>query len=1035
MGESWAAANSRAPEAWAEESERLKRLRDRLNKFVDYLHTKRKNGLTPHYAMGVRVRDRDMAERVQFTWPRSDQHNKDQLQQMREAADTLSVQAKAVGSVSDNPFRLVAESDWSPPWQAELVDRASALSSKARVANDAVTALLEAVQIDLPDRTLPRLEALADLASVLVESHRKQTAFALDAGGLDRIDALKEAADQLKAYAAARADLSTPYAPMAWRELDGEDIARRWDDAVHTWWPKRLFAKYSIVKELRAAGAKGKPDPGHDAPVLTALRNAGEAIDRLGRSISFLAFWDAHDTDVNATLALHDLGTRARKAVSTLADDATEYAEVNGRVRALLQEGNDLLAPEAVVGRKAEEYISAFDGLQSAAKSFETRSGRNVRELFVEHGHTLGVMRDTVEAVIARKDGLQKWCAWRNRRVQAIDLGLAPLVEGVERGHVPVDEITETFEAAYCDWWSTRLFGEDEELRTWSPEEHTDAIEKFRVADETFQQLTADYIAAKLCGQIPDQANPPRHRQWSRVKTLIQQRRPRTAIRQLFEDLPEPISKLAPCMMMSPLSIAQYLPAEQSLFDVVIFDEASQLTVWDAVGAIARGRQTIVAGDPKQMPPTNFFARADDDPDDDVYYEGDMESILDELRTANVPEKTLNLHYRSRRESLIAFSNAKYYGNELVTFPAPVHPDHSVRLVKPDGFYARGQARHNVGEAKAVVQEISRRLKSDDPAERKLSIGVVTFNAEQQSLILDLLDKKRSGNPDMEWAFSEESGHEPVFVKNLENVQGDERDVILFSVTYGPDQAGHVTMNFGPLNRDGGERRLNVAMTRARSEMVVFSTLKAEDINLARTNALAVHHLKHFLEYAERGAKVLGTEVRGSVGDFETPFETAVARALQDKGWALHPQIGVSAYRIDIGIVHPDKPGVYLAGVECDGAMYHSSAYARERDKIRQSVLEGLGWTLFRVWSTDWWLDKQSALNKIDAQLRDHLRVVREADAGNGETVGDTQPQHQRAAHAVSADANTHQPPENGTEGDNTGGTQRPFDFPFDLNS
>ncbi len=421
---------------------------------------------------------------------------------------------------------------------------------------------------------------------------------------------------------------------------------------------------------------------------------------------------------------------------------------------------------------------------------------------------------------------------------------------------------------------------------------------------------------------------------------------------------------------------------------MVIFDEASQITVWDAVGAIARGKQVIVAGDPKQMPPTNFFNRAEDDQDGDVD-EGDLESILDELRSASVPECTLNLHYRSRRESLIAFSNSRYYEDRLVTFPAPVHPDRGVRLVRPHGFYARGAARTNEGEAQAIVGEVVRRLTSDDANEREPSIGVVTFNSEQQSLILDLLDKARNANPGIEWAFAEDA-QEAVFVKNLETVQGDERDVILFSVTYGPDRSGHVTMNFGPLNRDGGERRLNVAMTRARSEMIVFSTLRPDQIDLSRTSFRAVTDLKHFLEYAERGPAALGAAVKGSLGDFESPFETAVARALQDRGWALHPQVGVSSYRVDIGIVHPDAPGAYLAGVECDGATYHSAAYARERDKIRQQVLDALGWTLFRVWSTDWWINKAHALEKLDRQLREHLeadqaRRAAESEAGQSE--------------------------------------------------
>ena len=377
------------------------------------------------------------------------------------------------------------------------------------------------------------------------------------------------------------------------------------------------------------------------------------------------------------------------------------------------------------------------------------------------------------------------------------------------------------------------------------------------------------------------------------------------------------------------------------------------------------------------MPPTNFFARADDDPDGDIDVEGDLESILDEMLAASIPDRTLSLHYRSRKESLIAFSNSRYYDNQLITFPGPVYPDNGVQLVRTNGFYARGKARHNQGEAKAIVAEILRRITHEDASVRRQSIGVVTFNSEQQTLVEDLLDQARSGRPDIEWAFTPESGIEPVFVKNLETVQGDERDVIMFSITYGPDQADHMTMNFGPLNREGGERRLNVAISRARSEMLVFSTLSPDRIDLSRTQAKAVADLKHFLEYAERGPAALGAAVHGSIGDFESPFETAVARALRDKGWDVHPQVGVSAYRINLGIVHPDESGVYLAGVECDGAMYHSSAFARERDKIRQAVLEGLGWTLFRVWSTDWWIHQAKALDTLHESLTLELKTDR----------------------------------------------------------
>ena len=500
--------------------------------------------------------------------------------------------------------------------------------------------------------------------------------------------------------------------------------------------------------------------------------------------------------------------------------------------------------------------------------------------------------------------------------------------------------------------------------------------------DDEFQRLTALFIAALLgAGSQPGQGLVSKSSQWGIIRRELQRKRQHKPIRRLLEEAPDALTRLAPCFMMSPLSVAQYLPPGQA-FDLVIFDEASQITVWDAVGAISRARQVVVAGDPKQMPPTNFFMRSDDDPDGDVATEGDLESILDEMIASGIPERKLNLHYRSRSEDLIAFSNYHYYDSSLITFPAPCYrrgasTDRGIRFVRPDGVYARGGARHNPGEARAIVDDILTRLTHRDPAIRERSIGVVTFNTEQQTLIENLLDEARERQTEIEWAFSREVTPEPVFVKNLETVQGDERDVILFSVTYGPDQSGRVTMNFGPLNRQGGERRLNVAMTRARVEMVVYSTLDPQHIDLSRSHARAVRDLKHFLEYAEDPSR-LGAEVAGTVADHESPFEGAVAEALQANGWQVHPQVGVSAYRIDLGIVHPDATGRYLAGIECDGWMYHSSACARERDKIRQQALEALGWTLLRIWSTDWWSNRAAALAKVDRTLRQLLEEDRE---------------------------------------------------------
>jgi very-short-patch-repair endonuclease len=317
-----------------------------------------------------------------------------------------------------------------------------------------------------------------------------------------------------------------------------------------------------------------------------------------------------------------------------------------------------------------------------------------------------------------------------------------------------------------------------------------------------------------------------------------------------------------------------------------------------------------------------------------------------------------------------------------VTFPSPVTDDRAVRYVHvPDGVYERGSGRVNREEARVVVADVVRRLKQPNFASEMRSIGIVTFNGDQQRLIENLLDQARRNDSDLEQFFDASQCHEPIFVKNLENVQGDERDIILFSVAVGPDQSGRVAAQISSLNKDGGHRRLNVAITRARRELVVFATLRPEQIDLSRTNTRGVRDFKHFLEFADRGARALAEAFAPTGKGTDSPFEDAVKRALEDRGWIVHPQVGVSGFRIDLGIVDPDAAGHYLAGVECDGATYHRSATARDRDRLREMVLTDLGWRIRRVWSTEWWTDADTASAKLHERLLADLKEEREREA------------------------------------------------------
>ena len=545
------------------------------------------------------------------------------------------------------------------------------------------------------------------------------------------------------------------------------------------------------------------------------------------------------------------------------------------------------------------------------------------------------------------------------------------------------EEPQTAFETAFFAWWLPLAIDASPQLRRFLQWEHADTITKFRTLDALAQDLAAAQVRRAVAHDLPARDGVSRKSELGVLRHQLGLQRPSVSIRRLIAQMPTTFTKLAPCVLMSPLSVAQYLPADHAQFDMVIFDEASQITTWDGIGTIARGRQSIIVGDPKQLPPTNFFGRANDDDEDLELYETDLPSILDEAAAAGLPTHQLNWHYRSRDEALIAFSNHHYYGDRLVTFPSPKTQSDAIVFHRVDGVYARGTARTNEIEARAIVALAVQRLLSglELPEADRPSLGVITFNSQQQELILDLLDVERRANPDLEFYFDDDR-EEPMIVKNLENIQGDEREVMLFSITFGPDKAGKIAMNFGAVNNDGGEKRLNVAITRARSELHIFASITADQIDLTRSKALGVAHLKNFLDYADRGAIALPAREEGSLGPAENPFEEAVAEAFRAKGWEVRTQIGVSGFRIDLGIVHPDRAGAYLAGIECDGATYHSSASARDRDQIREAVLRNLGWEILRIWSTDWFMNGKDVCDRVDLALQELLEASRKSEPG-----------------------------------------------------
>ncbi len=960
LGRGWDRASGTAAEKWIEVTEELRVSRDRLNDYVEALHSKGTQGFSVFDAISSVAPDGPTFE---ISFPSRDAHDEESYKRLVNLASDLGQTYAAVGN--GPPLLLIRRKEWSFRWEGKILKTIAAL----RAALDKLKRAEHSLARELGLRSDPKLE-------VGRRERLKALAPRLELGALDLssvpdipaerlIELAKVLAADARELAAAGSATVAAYSLEAVRRIPLEHLDQNWREAQTKFWPASVFAKRKVRKLLQTYAENGAADPAVDLKELFRMRERDAAI--CDNPLAPVAESGGKTDTDRSTIAV-------RQAVEFRAALANLNTDVEDRVR--FETATSLLVSAAggTALNALRAYLAAEKKADDKTRDFIRKDGASPT------GISVADFDAELEAVIAQRASLGDWAKWVKKSGKGRAGGLGPLVEALEGGAIEEGGAAEAFKRSYAAWWLPRAMDASDELRGFAHWDHENTIAAFCKLDDAVAELAPVEVMRRIAHDLPAKDGVPRQSELGTLRHQLGLQRPSKPIRQLLAGLPETFGKLAPCVLMSPLSVAQYLPADQATFDVVIFDEASQITTWDAIGAIARGRQTIVVGDPKQLPPTNFFGRADDDDEDLPEFERDMPSILDEVSTAGVPHRHLNWHYRSRSEALIAFSNYFYYGSRLVTFPAPSTGSGAIRFHEVNGIYARGQGRVNREEAEAIARMVKRRLKKwlTVPVDKRPTLGIITLNAEQQSLILDLLDEIRRGDKALEWFFSDER-EEPVIVKNLENIQGDERDVMLFSVTFGPDRAGKITMNFGAINLTGGEKRLNVAITRARRELHVFASVRAEHIDLNRSRAVGVRHLKAFLDYAERGSAALPASDDGSLGPAESPFEEAVAEALRAKGWEVRTQIGVSGFRVDLGIVNPGFAGSFIAGIECDGARYHSSATARDRDKVRQAVLEGLGWKILRVWSTDWFRNSPIVAERLNAELKRFLEEDQKA--------------------------------------------------------
>ncbi|WP_066154793.1 DUF4011 domain-containing protein [Aliarcobacter cryaerophilus] len=574
------------------------------------------------------------------------------------------------------------------------------------------------------------------------------------------------------------------------------------------------------------------------------------------------------------------------------------------------------------------------------------------------------------------KNTLSIWINYRQIAQQLRNLGLESIIIAIEKGVMPVDEIVKNFKYNFYHTLLKDIFKENDIFNKFNRLSHEQTIKIFKELDLKLIELNRQkvaYLASQR--EIPFGYRGNRKSDltdYSLLENEMNKKKRHIPIRQLVARASNALKALKPCFMMSPLSVSQYLPPNQIEFDVLIVDEASQLRPEEALGSIARVKQLVIVGDPKQLPPTSFFDSMNKSDEDDDTVASESESILDICLNLYKPIRQLRWHYRSQHESLIEFSNKQFYDGNLIVFPSPSSKNNEELGIKyhyiENSAY---QSSRNKVEAKIIVEHLENQMKNYP----NKSFGIGTFNSTQRDLIQEMIDEREKESPIIsnyiaKWSNTSES----FFVKNLENLQGDERDVIFISTTFGKDKdTGKVYQRFGPINSDMGWRRLNVLLTRAKQKMEVFTSLRSSDIIVSENSSRGVRALKSFLNYLEKGVVAELPEITNK--DFDSEFEVSVYSILKDCGYDCVTQVGVAGYFIDLSVKSIKNPDDFVLAIECDGATYHSSKSARDRDRLKQDILETLGWEVYRIWSVDWFKNRENEISKLikavkDAQLR-----------------------------------------------------------------
>ncbi len=947
------------PQAVTDEAyTRLKAVRDDLNRTDAVLHqVDEATGETPFLVLGALAKLlEDRLPRLDFAVAGSESWDRDAFEKRIEATRRLAERTERLGSEREHLWRG-ARRRLDPIQRGRLADRLEAATRRLDALRSSLEVAADAVSFR-PAATPGDAAAVLDALDALLEMPERAPEFLrppMQAHDANEVLDLTRTVAGLQALAERLAERVVASAlELRWREVRLE-IAARGGSLL-----RFLHGSYRNARSrLRGVMADGQLPPSQTDQLalldqllehrrlsdrITARRRLGEA--------AFGTRWAGGETDVSRTLPALEWFVASRERVPFLRGAGDPFAEVAAET----------------------DFAALADRLRGDLEAWDRAWGTVVEAVALVMPEAFGEsrpeavplerLRRRLEAWRAGVEALPDWNRLENAAREASELGLDEIRGRLADGRLPVDQAEAALRFVRAESVWRRMTSEHPELAALDGEERSARVAEFRRLDRRLQQLAAQEVAIRHYESLPTgsagQVGIVRGEAAKKIRHL--------RLRKLLDTAGEAVATIKPVFLMSPLSVAQYLSPGGLIFDLVLIDEASQIRPADAMGAILRGRQIVVVGDQKQLPPTSFFDRQvggedeaspEDEEDIRAAQLGAMESVLSLCEARALPGRMLRWHYRSRHPSLIQVSNIEFYDQKLICPPSPDHAGGAsgLRFTHVEGEYQRGKKRDNPKEADAIAEAVLARVRERPDA----SLGVVALSVSQRDCILNRIEWMRGEHPELE-AFCRGNREEPFFVKNLENVQGDERDVIFISIGYGKDAGGYMAQSFGPVSAEGGERRLNVLFTRARLQCRVFSSIRHRDIRLDATRHRGPRVLRRFLKFAETGD--LDIPVLSEQGP-DSPFEEAVAQAIENHGYRVSGQVGSAGFRIDLAVHDPDHEGRFLLAVECDGARYHSSSWARERDRLRQEVLEGKGWRFHRIWSTDWFQNREVEVHRL----------------------------------------------------------------------